>query len=746
MAENSTRFLPGNQTTQILPEGLLISRPPLFFGSNYTFWKNRMKNFIQATNMSAWLAIVQGPYMPYKFVDNEKIVKSETEWSEDDLKKLQYNASAINMLHCALDAAEYNKISGCESAQEIWKKLEVTYEGTSKVKESKVNQHMRLYELFEMNDNEDISEMNARFTNIINELKRLGKNFTEEEKVKKILRSLPKSWQAKKTPVEEAQDLTTYKYDELIGSLLTHEISRKNFEAKEKLEDKKQKSLVMKADSTEADSLDDEEMAMFTRKMKKLFRKNEKNSKRPFRRGDRYKVESSEKYKKDSSKSVTCFECHQTRHIKSSCPNLKKDKKGSKKAMVATWSDNDDSTSSEAEATESANICFMADDTADHTQSEHADLSEESEQEEYSNVIFISLTLQIPKPLKESLIMSDSQNLSGGDYDKNHSDENPKSHPQQEFSETPTKGQGQHDQTPSKSPQADLVTSSKKKKKKKDKQPKEKVFLKVYKSVKNHKGKEAIEENEEEVDEVQDVQPKEGKNTMAEPADQAKREKKRKAIQTCSKDVDAVPKKIRVVSKGKKIDAEQTQDTPKSVEKRKRQVEPEEESEQTPEQPLQKKQKKKKSSELSPIDAAPLGFIPADQDEEELDNLGGQFDAEETTNVEQHEAKKLRRLKKKAQKSPVIDLLGDSPLRDPITDLSDMQFQFFSNPTEPSPQELQKKQASVTHPEEQAKTPENPIPAEQELEVQAAQSEKHAKENPAQPELTPPAPTQTNIE
>ncbi|GAV78694.1 UBN2 domain-containing protein, partial [Cephalotus follicularis] len=53
------------------------------------------------------------------------------------------------------------------------------------------------YELFVMHDNECISDMFSRFTTIINSLKNLGKSYSNQELVRKILRCLPKSWTAK---------------------------------------------------------------------------------------------------------------------------------------------------------------------------------------------------------------------------------------------------------------------------------------------------------------------------------------------------------------------------------------------------------------------------------------------------------------------------------------------------------------------------------------------------------------------
>ena len=67
---------------------------------------------------------------------------------------------------------------------------------------------MHDYELFSMKDFEFIIEMFYRLMVIVNELKALGKTYTEVGKVMKILKSLPKKWEIKVRTIQEAKDLT----------------------------------------------------------------------------------------------------------------------------------------------------------------------------------------------------------------------------------------------------------------------------------------------------------------------------------------------------------------------------------------------------------------------------------------------------------------------------------------------------------------------------------------------------------
>ena len=112
----------------------------------------------------------------------------------------------------------------CSTAKEIWDKLEVTYEGTSRVKESQINLLITQYEVFKMDESESINQMYSKFTNIINNLKVLGKTHTQSELGSKILRSLPATQIHKVSAIEESKDLEKYELEEFIGSLMTHEI------------------------------------------------------------------------------------------------------------------------------------------------------------------------------------------------------------------------------------------------------------------------------------------------------------------------------------------------------------------------------------------------------------------------------------------------------------------------------------------------------------------------------------------
>ena len=219
----------------------------------------------------------------------------------------------MNALFCALDRNEFNRVSTCETAYDIWHTLEITYEGTSRVKESKINMYVHDYELFKMKPNELIVDMYTRFNGIVNKLKALGKTYENQELVRKLLRSLPKSWEAKVTAIQEAKDLNVLPLEELLGSLMTYEMNAKRYEEEDP---KGKKSIAFQAEETstasdtdESNGSEEDDVAMITRKFRKFLKK--KRNFQKFERKDRKRFFKKEETKGGDStkKDIICYEC-----------------------------------------------------------------------------------------------------------------------------------------------------------------------------------------------------------------------------------------------------------------------------------------------------------------------------------------------------------------------------------------------------------------------------------------------------
>nr|XP_033508240.1 uncharacterized protein LOC117273247 [Nicotiana tomentosiformis] len=133
--------------------------PPRFNGQYYGWQKTRMHDFIMAKDSELWDVICDGPFVPTK--------------TSGDPADIVMSAS--------------------QPAKEIWEALQIAHEGTTQVKQSKIDMLTTEYKLFRMKDDESIQDMHTRFASIINELHSLGEIIPRNKLVRKIHSVLPSS-------------------------------------------------------------------------------------------------------------------------------------------------------------------------------------------------------------------------------------------------------------------------------------------------------------------------------------------------------------------------------------------------------------------------------------------------------------------------------------------------------------------------------------------------------------------------
>ena len=93
-------------------EGRSINSPPMFDGTDYKFWKAKMRVFIQSQDYYLWHYTIQENHTP-------NLV------SKKDLAIL--NVRAMGMLYNALEDHIFDQISSCSNAKTIWDHLESLY-------------------------------------------------------------------------------------------------------------------------------------------------------------------------------------------------------------------------------------------------------------------------------------------------------------------------------------------------------------------------------------------------------------------------------------------------------------------------------------------------------------------------------------------------------------------------------------------------------------------------------------------
>src|SRR4051812_31849231 len=313
-----------------------------------------MVAFLKSVDSKAWRAVNKG--WEHRVITDKygkKTLKPEEEWDKDEEALALGNSKALNALFNGIDRNIFRLVHQCELAKDVWDILKTTHEGTSKVKMSRLQLLTTKFENLRMRDDESIKDFHMNLLDIANTSGALGEKMSDEKLVRKILRSLPKRFDMKVTAIEEAQDISSMKVEELIGSLQTFEMGINE------QSEKKNKSIAFVSNSSEEVKESREEnvsesIAMLGKQFNKIMRRMHQKS-RPNVKNISSNINGSsdsgrgakpeEKY--NHSKGIQCHGCEGYGHIKAECPTyLKKQKKG----LSVSWSDEDSESDFEEES------------------------------------------------------------------------------------------------------------------------------------------------------------------------------------------------------------------------------------------------------------------------------------------------------------------------------------------------------------------------------------------------------------
>ena len=69
-----------------------------------------MKIYIQAIDFHMWKVILKGPQILTIRIDGIDVPKLEEDWNDNDMRMEELNAKVMNILYCAFDSIEFNRI------------------------------------------------------------------------------------------------------------------------------------------------------------------------------------------------------------------------------------------------------------------------------------------------------------------------------------------------------------------------------------------------------------------------------------------------------------------------------------------------------------------------------------------------------------------------------------------------------------------------------------------------------------
>lgn len=139
-----------------------------------------------------WKAMIIGWEHPFiKDVAGKVTLKPDINWSKEEDEASLGNSRALNATFNGVYQIVFKLINTCSSAKEAQNIMETAYEGTSKVKISKLQILSSKLKVFKIAEDETIAKFNVRVLDLANESFTLGEKLTDTKLVRKVLRSFP---------------------------------------------------------------------------------------------------------------------------------------------------------------------------------------------------------------------------------------------------------------------------------------------------------------------------------------------------------------------------------------------------------------------------------------------------------------------------------------------------------------------------------------------------------------------------
>nr|GEU55352.1 putative ribonuclease H-like domain-containing protein [Tanacetum cinerariifolium] len=168
------------------------SHPPMLNKENYVPWSSRLLRYAKGRPNGKLIhnSILNGPYVrrmiPEPGDANREVNLTETfhlqtddELSDKELKQIEADDQAIQTILLGLPEDIYAAVDSCETAQEIWLRVQQMMKGSDIGIQEKKAKLFNEWERFTSNEGESIESYYHRFLKLMNDLKR-NKHFPEK--------------------------------------------------------------------------------------------------------------------------------------------------------------------------------------------------------------------------------------------------------------------------------------------------------------------------------------------------------------------------------------------------------------------------------------------------------------------------------------------------------------------------------------------------------------------------------------
>jgi hypothetical protein len=142
---------------------------PMLDEFNYSYWKSCMRSHLRCVCVELW-GIVKNGFTP---VDEKHMMPNER-------IDCQFHSTALDKIHQNLKRELYDQVSSIKSAEELWEKLSVKFDGTSAMQKTKYKVAKQDMNLFCMNDGESVTSAYSRLQALKEKIILLGGNTIDD--------------------------------------------------------------------------------------------------------------------------------------------------------------------------------------------------------------------------------------------------------------------------------------------------------------------------------------------------------------------------------------------------------------------------------------------------------------------------------------------------------------------------------------------------------------------------------------
>ncbi|GJX15084.1 hypothetical protein Tco_0206842 [Tanacetum coccineum] len=208
------------------------NRPPMLNKENYVPWSSRLLRYAKSrpNRKLIYNSIMNGPYVkrmipepgdPARTVPVPETFHEQTddELTKAEIKQMEADDQAIQTILLGLPEDIYVAVDSCETAQEIWLRVQQMMKGSDIGIQEKKAKLFNEWERFTSTDGESIESYYHRFSKLMNDFKR-NKHFPEKIASNlKFLNNLQPEWSRHVTIVHQTKDLHTADYTQLYDFL-----------------------------------------------------------------------------------------------------------------------------------------------------------------------------------------------------------------------------------------------------------------------------------------------------------------------------------------------------------------------------------------------------------------------------------------------------------------------------------------------------------------------------------------------